>query len=170
MPGSAREVFDVLHDYERRLEWDPVMREARLTGGRSLAGPGATRHSRTSLQLGSLELDEQYVTFHPGELASLKMVNHPPLLDSFGTCTRHKDTPQGSVAIYSANFHTRPKWLRPVMEPLAAALLMFEAKRHLRSLAEEVKRRKPPPSDAVPVTPEEPQVAPSFAGPDYYPG
>jgi hypothetical protein len=38
-------VFDLIHDYSRRLDWDPFLREARLLGGVSGAGvgPGQTR-------------------------------------------------------------------------------------------------------------------------------
>ena len=149
MPAPACEVFDVLHDYEHRQEWDPAVSEARLTGGHLRPEPGAIRQSRTTLPLGMIALEEECVTVHPGELVALKMVNHPPLLDSYGSCTRHKDTPTGSVATFSANFHTKPEWLRPVMEPLAAVYLKFEAKRHLRDLAEEVKRRQAPPTEGA---------------------
>jgi uncharacterized protein YndB with AHSA1/START domain len=153
MPAPADEVFEVLHDYEHRQEWDPVLRETRLTGGLREPKLGAKRHSRAAYQLGNLEVDEEYVTFHPGELAALRMLNHPSFLESFGSCTRHKNTPGGSVAIYSANFHTKPKWLRPVMEPLASAWLMFEARRHLNSLAKEVQRRQGQPFGALPAMP-----------------
>ncbi len=31
MPVAAAEVFALLHDYERRLEWDSLLKEARLS-------------------------------------------------------------------------------------------------------------------------------------------
>ena len=31
MPVSAAEVFTLLHDYSRRLEWDTLLADARLT-------------------------------------------------------------------------------------------------------------------------------------------
>lgn len=32
MPAPAEDVFDLLHDYGRRLEWDTLLRAARLEG------------------------------------------------------------------------------------------------------------------------------------------
>ena len=42
IPASGDEVFALLHNYERRLEWDTLLCEARLTGGCEVAEKGAT--------------------------------------------------------------------------------------------------------------------------------
>jgi hypothetical protein len=38
--ATPEEVFDLIHDYNRRLEWDPFLKEARLLGT-SQAAAGA---------------------------------------------------------------------------------------------------------------------------------
>ena len=38
--ASPEEVFDLIHDYARRLAWDPFLKEARLLEGAKAAGPG----------------------------------------------------------------------------------------------------------------------------------
>ena len=42
VPASAADVFRLLHDYSRRLEWDTMLQEARLTNGFQAAGLNAT--------------------------------------------------------------------------------------------------------------------------------
>ena len=41
MPVSSAEVFALLHNYDRRLEWDTLLSSARLTRGSTKAGKGA---------------------------------------------------------------------------------------------------------------------------------
>jgi hypothetical protein len=38
--ASPETVFDLVHDYPRRLESDPFLKEARLLEGAEVAGPG----------------------------------------------------------------------------------------------------------------------------------
>ena len=40
IPAPAGAVFDLLHDYERRLEWDTLLSAAYLTDGCERAGRG----------------------------------------------------------------------------------------------------------------------------------
>ena len=42
MPAPSTVVFDVLHDYRRRLEWDTLLRAAYLEGEHAVAGKGVT--------------------------------------------------------------------------------------------------------------------------------
>lgn len=143
MPASSREVFEVLHDYDHRAEWDPVLCEAELLDGHRAAGPGAVCRRRSKPHFGGIELESEYVMFHPGALAAVRMTNHPWCLDSFGSCVRHEDTAEGSVATYSANFHSRPRWLRWLMEPVMEAVFRHETKKRLEALARQVGGREP---------------------------
>ena len=42
IPAPADDVFDLVHDYGRRLEWDTLLRAAYLTDGHAAAGVGVT--------------------------------------------------------------------------------------------------------------------------------
>ncbi|MFN0079947.1 MAG: hypothetical protein ACKVY0_26070 [Prosthecobacter sp.] len=44
MPVASAKVFALLHDYSRRLEWDTLLRDARLTQDHQQASQGATEH------------------------------------------------------------------------------------------------------------------------------
>jgi hypothetical protein len=43
IPARNEAVFDLLHDYARRLEWDTLLRAAYLEGGQTAAGKGSPR-------------------------------------------------------------------------------------------------------------------------------
>ena len=38
--GEPEAIFDLVHDYSRRLDWDPFLRDAQILGGASEAGTG----------------------------------------------------------------------------------------------------------------------------------
>lgn len=135
MPCRSAIVFDLLHDYARRLEWDTLLREARFTRGHSAAGPGATtlcvgRHMR-----GLIGIETTYITFHPGVVAAVRMINRPPFFDSFAASIRHRDTPEGSVLTYKFDFKSRPRCFRWLVEPVMRVVLRHETRRRLKALS-----------------------------------
>jgi hypothetical protein len=136
MPVPAAEVFTLLHDYARRLEWDTLLREARLTRGSVRAERGATSICVGKAMCGFVGLETRYVTFHPGELAAVEMINRPPFFGKFAASIRHRDVPGGSIADYKFQFTARPGWLRWLLEPLMLRYLRHETQRRLRALAE----------------------------------
>src|SRR5438477_170169 len=46
VPAPAADVFDLVHDYERRLTWDTLLSAAYLTGGATRAGVTGRRTAR----------------------------------------------------------------------------------------------------------------------------
>jgi hypothetical protein len=139
MPVAAGEVFALLHDYPRRLEWDTLLREARLTGGFTKAEKGATSLCVGNAFGGLVGIETRYVSFRPGELAAVEMINRPPFFEKFAASIRHRDVADGSEAIYKLHFTARPKWLRCCLEPLMLRFLRHETQKRLRALAEFLK-------------------------------
>lgn len=135
MPCGAQEVFTVLHDYSRRLEWDTLLQSADLTGGHAKAGLGVTSLCVGKKSMGSIGIETIYVTFREGELAAVKMINHPPLFESFAASIRHQDNPQGSSITYRLSFRSKPAWLRWLFEPVMLLLLRHETRKRLVALA-----------------------------------
>ncbi len=134
MPCAAATVFHLLHDYSRRLEWDTLLREARLTGGHECAAAGATSVCVGKAFFGRVGIETRYVTFTPGIVAAVVMINQPPFFKTFAASIRHKDTAVGSVAIYKFRFTARPRTLRWLIEPVMLAYLRHETRRRLRAL------------------------------------
>ena len=63
LPAPSTVVFDVLHDYGRRLEWDTLLRAAYLEAGHLMAGQGVLSVCVGRQSLGGLALRTIYVTF-----------------------------------------------------------------------------------------------------------
>jgi hypothetical protein len=144
IPASSREVFDMLHDYSRRMEWDTLLSEAYLTDGHRAAAVGAVSVCRGKRRLGAIAMKTQYVAFKPGEVAAVRMVNRPPLFDTFAATIRHgpcpapRDAPPGSLESswveYTFTFTARPKFLRFLLHPIMGALFRRETRKRLRAL------------------------------------
>lgn len=135
MPVPAEVVFDLLHDYDRRLEWDTLLRAARLEGA-AQAGPGAVAVCTARRVLGGFSFRTRYVTFRRPELAAITLVDRAPFFAGWSASIRHKPLPGGrSEAIYTLTFTGRPAWARRVIEPVALAAFRVETRRRLRALA-----------------------------------
>jgi hypothetical protein len=135
MPASSLEVFTLLHDYDRRLEWDTLLREARLTRGHQTVQKGATSLCVGKPLFGIIGVETEYLTFEPGKIAAVKMVNSPPFFQTFVASIRHEDTPGGSTATYKLNFTARPRLLRWILQPSMLIALRHETKKRLEALA-----------------------------------
>jgi hypothetical protein len=133
--APADEVFRLLHDYDRRLEWDTLLAEAYLSGGFKSAEVGATSVCRGRKMLGGFAVETRYVSFRPGEVAAVKLVNHPPFFDTFAATIRHEQLTNGASSVeYIYNFTARPCWLRFVLHPLMNMMFKFATKKRLRAL------------------------------------
>jgi len=135
MPCDSAKVFALLHDYSRRLEWDTLLREARLTQGHAVAIKGATSLCVGRPLFGLIGIETRYITFHPGALAAVEMVNHPPFFKRFVASIRHEDTAHGSIATYKFQFTARPAILRWILHPIMLHVLRRETVKRLQALA-----------------------------------
>jgi len=142
MPVPSATVFKLLHDYSRRLEWDTLLREARLTRGHSEAGPGATSLCVGKPWFGLIGIETRYVTFKTGEIAAVEMINRPFFFDHFAASIRHQDNEHGSMAVYKIQFSARPHCLRWILHPLMLMQLRRETRKRLLALADFLQRTK----------------------------
>jgi hypothetical protein len=135
IPAPSETVFELLHDYERRLEWDTLLREAYLEPEFSEAARGAISVCRGKRILGGFAVRTEYVSFEKGKVAAVKMLNHPPFFASFAASIRHlKIDDAHSEVIYKVNFTAKPKWLHPILNPLMRAVFVWETHKRLRAL------------------------------------
>lgn len=135
VPAPAEEVFDLLHDYERRLEWDTLLSEAYLEPAFDRAKTGAVSVCRGKMRLGGFALRARYVSFERGKVAAVKMLNRPPFFGTFAASIRHIPlSEQASEIVYKLNFTARPTALRFVFEPVMSRVLRWETQKRLRAL------------------------------------
>jgi len=128
-------VFALVHDYARRLEWDTMLREARLVGGATEAGVGVRSLCVGTWQGLFLGLETEYVQFVPGRRAAVRLTNRPPFFDRFAATIRHDPVgTETSRTTYIYSFRARPRLLAPVLEPIMRVMLRREVRRRLAAL------------------------------------
>lgn len=142
MPVPSAAVFRLLHNYSRRLEWDTLLCEARLTRGHQQAEPGATSLCVGKPWFGLIGIETRYITFKPGEIAAVEMINRPPFFDHFAASIRHQDNEFGSIAVYKFQFTASPRRLRWLLHPIMLPQLRRETHRRLQALASFLDRQK----------------------------
>src|SRR5213083_2629673 len=91
--ASSADVFDLVHDYDRRLQWDTLLSPAYLDDNNTKACKGATSVCVGRRSLGSLALKTVYVSFDRPKLAAVKLVNAPPFFGTWAASIRHEELP-----------------------------------------------------------------------------
>ena len=136
VPAPSAAVFALLHDYDCRLEWDTLLSAAYLADGFTAAAKGATSVCVGRWYLGRIALKTEYVAFDPPRLAAVKMINRPPLFESWAASIHHEDLDDHSSRVtYTWTFTARPSWLRWLLEPVMNRLFHFETRKRLAALA-----------------------------------
>jgi hypothetical protein len=123
IPATSSEVFDVLHDYARRLEWDTLLRAAYLDDGHTRAAKGATSVCVGRWGLGGFALKTEYISFDRPRVAAVKMLNRPVLFDAWAASIQHLDTGPGqSKIVYTFSFTSKPRRLSWLLDPILLKL------------------------------------------------
>jgi hypothetical protein len=134
-------VFDLIHDYPRRLEWDPFLQDARLLDGASAAGLGVKALCTARRGFGGLAMETVYVSFDRPRVAAVKMTKGPAVLEAFAASLRQDPIVGGLTRVtYRFHFSTRPRWLRAAADPIAAALFRREVRGRLAALKRYLER------------------------------
>ncbi len=135
IPASAEAVFELLHNYNRRLEWDTLLREAYLEPEFERSEKGAISVCRGKNILGGFAVRTVYVSFEPGKVAAVKMLNQPPFFDTFAASIRHRKIDDAhSEVIYKVNFTAKPRFLRPILNPIMRFVFIWETRKRLSAL------------------------------------
>ncbi|MDP1829514.1 MAG: SRPBCC family protein [Archangium sp.] len=134
LPASCGAVFELVHDYRQRLTWDTLLREAFVEGDGPAAN-GAIAVCSGKWLVGGLSLRTVYVSFRPGKVAAVKMINTPPFFATWAASIRHEPLEGGqSRVIYTWNFTAKPKVLAFILEPVMAWFFRWETRKRLRAL------------------------------------
>jgi hypothetical protein len=101
IPAPADEVFQLLHNYDRRLEWDTLLQAAYLLDGCQQAGLGARSVCKGKPILGGVALTTEYIAFRRSEVAAIQMLNRPPFFETFAAISPVARAGSGSSCIPS---------------------------------------------------------------------
>lgn len=135
IPASAVEVFDLIHNYKRRLEWDTLLQKAYLEPEFEKPDVGAISVCQGRPILGGFALRTKYVSFQRGKVAAIKMLNNPPFFEEFAASIRHQDIGENlSEVEYQYNFSVKPKFLRFILHPMMSRIFAWETGKRLKAL------------------------------------
>lgn len=135
IPAPSTAVFDLLHDYSRRLEWDTLLQAAYLDNGYAVAGKGVTSVCVGRRALGGIALKTVYLTFQRPTLAAVKIVNSPAFFQSWAASIHHEDISEHQSRItYKFHFITKPRLLQFMLDPILQRIFMWETKKRLQAL------------------------------------
>ncbi|MBP7971710.1 MAG: SRPBCC family protein [Candidatus Nanopelagicales bacterium] len=135
----ALTVFDTVHDYRIRTQWDTLLRRAYTVGGARPARDVVTT-CVAHWYLGGLAFTTRYVTFNRPNLAAVTLVTPYFIFQNWSASIRHRDRPiAGSAApsselVYTLTLRCRPAALARPLEFVAIRLFRTETRRRLRAL------------------------------------
>ncbi len=133
--APSDEVFDLIHNYERRLEWDTLLQKAYLEPEFTVANLGAISVCQGRQILGGFALRTQYISFQRGKIAAIKMLNQPPFFDTFAASIAHRELSNNqSEVIYTFNFTAQPRCLRFILHPIMVKIFAWETGKRLQAL------------------------------------
>jgi len=137
VPATAEAAFDLSQDYDRRLQWDPFLREAKLLGA-SKAAVGVV--ARCVSRLG-IAMDTEYVAFRRPAVAAVKMTKGPKFLSHFSASWNFREVSDGETEIrFIYAFELRGLFPQKPFEALIAQIFSFEMRRRLHSLSRALAR------------------------------
>jgi len=89
-----------------------------------------------------LAMETVYVSFDRPRVAAVKMTKGPFMLETFAASLRQDEVEPGVTRVtYAFNFATRPRWLRPVADRVAALLFAREVRGRLDALKRYLERK-----------------------------
>lgn len=136
---SSMQVFDIVHDYHRRLEWDTLLRRAETLEEESPA-KGVVAVCAARWYLGGLVFSTRYVSFVRPTLAAVTLVRPYFVFDMWSASIRHRDLPVSpsvspqSELTYTLTFRCRPRWVARPIERIAMIGFRRETRRRLLAL------------------------------------
>jgi hypothetical protein len=104
--GARESIFDLTQDYERRLDWDPFLREARLLDGATSAQVGV---KALCVDRKGHAMEVVYIAFDRPAVAAIKMTRGPLFLHSFAGTWRFTDAGAGRTRVLFKYFY-RLRW------------------------------------------------------------
>ncbi len=131
--ARSEAIFDVVHNYNLRLEWDPFLREARLLDGAKQAATGVSSRCVARWGAGGAAMETRYVTFSRPDVTAVRMTRGPWFLQSFAASIRHTQITDDTVRVtYCYNF--RARMLAVFIEPIVGWMLRRETTQRLGAL------------------------------------
>jgi ribosome-associated toxin RatA of RatAB toxin-antitoxin module len=132
-------LFRLTQDYDRRLEWDPFLRSAKLLGDAHHADVGVCALCVTKT---GWAMETEYVSFSPPSTTAVKMTRGPWFLDRFAGSWHFDEVEPGHTRVsFRYNLQAWPRWLAWVLVPILARAFARDTRQRLQGLKDAVERR-----------------------------
>ncbi len=136
-------VFEVIHDYSRRLAWDSLLSQAMVLPPDTQPDVGVGTRCVGTWTSCWMVMDTRYVSFQPGRVAAVTLAGRTWLFESFHATIRHEAIDEDRSRVdYIYSFACRPKWLAWLVEPVVNVMLRRETVKRLASLRTYVETRQ----------------------------
>jgi ribosome-associated toxin RatA of RatAB toxin-antitoxin module len=130
--ASPGELFSLTQDYDRRLDWDPFLKEARLVDGAQTAGVGVRAWCVAKSGLG---METEYVSFNPPKGVAVKMTRGPRILASFAGSWRFLPvSDEVTRVIFRYHVAAAPRWLAFALDPIFQLVFKHDVGKRLTGL------------------------------------
>lgn len=116
----------------QRLAWDPFIRAQHLLDGAAAPGRGVRTFTRSRH---GFAMVSEYVSYKPPLQVGMTMRRGPWFFSTFGGGWRFTAVEGGTRAVWKYTFSTRPRWLRPVADPIGRWLLGGDIRRRIAAFA-----------------------------------
>ena len=130
--APAAALFELSQDYNRRLEWDPFLRSAKLLSGATESGVGVRA---LCVDRKGAAMETEYVSYNPPRAVAVKMTRGPWFLESFAGSWRFEEQKARQTRVrFAYSLTVRPRWLSWLLEPLFGHVFARDTSRRLRAL------------------------------------
>ena len=135
-------VFELIHNYNIRLQWDSMLCQAKLLGGATEAAKGVRTRCVGNWKCLWLAIEADYLSYEKGKVAAVKMSNKPMFFAEFAATIRHDDTEDGrSKVTYTYHFNATPRCLAFLLELIMKLCLNREVSHRLAALKRFAEKR-----------------------------
>ena len=125
-------IFDLIHDYSRRLDWDPFLSAATLLNGATSADLGVVSRC---VACSGLAMDTEYVSFSRPIVAAVSMTRGPFFFRKFAASIRQKQLSANlTLVTYRYYFEVQPRFLSFVIQPIVNFVFKRETRKRLAAL------------------------------------
>ncbi len=131
--APSAQIFDLVHDYHRRLEWDTLLRAA-YTIDDAQPDVGVESVCTARRHLGGFSFRTRYITFRRPDLAAVTLVRPTLMFAAWTASIRHQSVGAATLVRYTLTFRCRPAFLARIIEPIAVRAFRIETRRRLAAL------------------------------------
>ena len=132
-------LFRLTQDYDRRLEWDPFLRSARLIGDAREPGVGVRA---LCVAKNGWAMETEYVSFDPPRVTAVKMTRGPWFLERFAGAWHFEEIAPGRTQVdLRYSLRVSPRWLSWLLTPIVSRVFARDTRNRLRALKATVEQR-----------------------------